>query len=46
MAASLERSDHLALMGDVLLPPMEKAFGLSKKLIQGGVVHSCSLAAR
>jgi hypothetical protein len=39
VAASLERSDHLALMGDVPLPAMEKAFGLSKKLFQGGAVH-------
>jgi hypothetical protein len=39
VAASLERSDHLALMGDVLLPALEKAFGLSKKLFQGGAVH-------
>jgi hypothetical protein len=26
-------------MGDVPLPAMEKAFGLSKKLFQGGAVH-------
>jgi hypothetical protein len=26
-------------MGDVLLPTMEKAFDLSKKLFQGGAVH-------
>ena len=32
-------ADHLALMGDVLLPAMEKAFDLSKKLFQGGAVH-------
>jgi hypothetical protein len=25
-------------MGDVLLPAMEKAFDLSKKLLQGGAV--------
>jgi hypothetical protein len=39
VAASLQRSDHLALIGDVLLPAMEKAFGFSKKLFQGGAVH-------
>jgi hypothetical protein len=39
VAASLQPSDHLALMGDVLLPTMEKAFGVSKKLFQGGAVH-------
>jgi hypothetical protein len=30
--ASLKRSDHLALMGDVPLPALEKTFGFSKKL--------------
>ena len=39
MVAPLQRSNHLALMGDVLLPAMEKAFGVSKKLFQGGAVH-------
>ena len=46
VAASLERSDHRALMGDVLLPTMEKAFDLSKKLFQGGAVHGDRVAAR
>ena len=46
VAASLQRSDHLALMGDVLLSALEKTFGFSKKLFQGGAVHPCSLAAR
>ena len=32
VAASLQRSDHLALMGDVPFSAMEKAFGISKKL--------------
>ena len=39
VAASLQRSDHLALMGDVPFSAMEKAFGVSKKLFQGGAVH-------
>src|SRR4029077_12255041 len=39
VAASLQRSDYLALMGDVPFPAMEKAFGLLKKLFQGSAVH-------
>jgi hypothetical protein len=46
VAASLQRSDHLALMGDVPFSAMEKAFGISKKLFQGGAVHGDSVAAR
>jgi hypothetical protein len=39
VSASLQRADHLALMGDVPFPAMEKAFGLVKKLFQRGAVH-------
>jgi hypothetical protein len=46
VAASLQRSDHLALMGDVPFPAMEKAFSLSKKPLQCGAVHGDSVAAR
>ena len=46
MAASLERSDHLALMGDVPLSVMEKAFSFLKKLFQCGAVHGDSVAAK
>ena len=46
MAASLQRSDHLALMGDVPFPAKEKAFRLLKKLFQCGAVHGDSVAAR
>jgi hypothetical protein len=46
VAASLQRSDHLALMGDVPFPAMEKAFGLLKKLFQCGAVNGDSVAAR
>ena len=46
MAASLQRSDQLVLMGDVPLPAMEKAFSLLKKLFQCVAVHGHSLAAR
>ena len=42
VAASLQRSDHLALMGDVPFSAMEKAFGLLKKLFQGGAVHAAA----
>jgi hypothetical protein len=43
MSSSLQRSDYLALMGDVPFPAMEKAFGFLKKLFQGGAVHGKSL---
>jgi hypothetical protein len=46
VAASFQRSDHLALMGDVPFPAMEKAFSLSKKPFQCGAVHGDSVAAR
>jgi hypothetical protein len=46
LIGTLQRSDGLALMGDVLLPAMEKAFGVSKKLFQGGAVHGDRVAAR
>ena len=46
VAASLQRSDHLALMGDVPFPVKEKAFDLSKKLFQGGAVHGDRVAVR
>ena len=42
MAASRKRSDHLALMGDVPLSTMEKAFGFAKKLFQSGAVYSAA----
>jgi hypothetical protein len=37
VAASLQHSDHLSLIGDVPFSVMEKAFSLLKKLFQGGV---------
>ena len=46
MTASLQRSDHLALMGDVPLSALEKAFGFSKTLFQGGAVHGDSVTAK
>ena len=36
VATSRQRSDHLAPMGDVPFSAMEKAFGVSKKMFQGG----------
>ena len=46
VAASLQRSDHLALMGDVPFPAMEKAFSLLKKLFVCGAIHDDNVAAR
>jgi hypothetical protein len=46
VAASLQCSDHFALMGDVPFPAMEKAFSLLKKLFVCGAVHGDSVAAR
>ena len=45
MSASLQRSDHLSLMGDGLFPAVDEAFRFLKKLFQGGAVHGGSLAA-
>jgi hypothetical protein len=46
VAASRQRFDHLALMGEVLLSAMEKAFGFLKTLLQCARSIGDSLAVR
>ena len=46
MAASIQRCNHPALKGDVLLHTLHQTFGLLQPALERSAVHPCTLAAR